>query len=294
MSPDPRVRIVTATSLFDGHDAAINIMRRIMQASGAEVIHLGHDRSAAEIAEAAIEEDAHAVAVTSYQGGHMEFFRYLRELLDEAGGQEIRIFGGGGGTILPEEGDELNSDGVARIYSPDDGRKFGLQGMIDDLMAGAYHEQPPLDEMVEHVSAGDNRAIARAITIAENDGEDRTALLEAISAMATDGEVPVIGFTGTGGSGKSSILDELVLPQGFSRPQDRRHLGRPDQASLGWRAPGRPHQDELGRRRQCLHAVPRDTPGEPVDVPTRRLRRRDRQGRGLRPRPPRDVRHRPI
>ncbi len=211
MSPDPRLRIVTATSLFDGHDAAINIMRRIMQASGAEVIHLGHDRSAAEIAEAAIEEDAHAVAITSYQGGHMEFFRYLRELLDHAGGQEIHIFGGGGGTILPEEGDELNSDGVARIYSPDDGRKFGLQGMIDDLMAGAYHEQPPLDEMVEHVSAGDNRAIARAITIAENDGEDRTALLEAISAMATDGEVPVIGFTGTGGSGKSSILDELVL-----------------------------------------------------------------------------------
>ncbi|MDK1011087.1 MAG: methylmalonyl-CoA mutase family protein [Actinomycetota bacterium] len=211
MTSSHQVRLVTATSLFDGHDAAINIMRRILQASGAEVIHLGHDRSAAEIAEAAIEEDAHAVAVTSYQGGHMEFFRYLRQLLDDAGGRDIRIFGGGGGTILPEESDELNADGVARIYSPDDGRKLGLQGMIDDLMDGAFHEQPPLDDMVERVRAGDSRAVARAITIAENDGEDRAALLEAISEIITDRDVPVVGFTGTGGSGKSSILDELVL-----------------------------------------------------------------------------------
>ncbi len=211
MTTSHQIRIVTATSLFDGHDAAINIMRRILQASGAEVIHLGHDRSAAEIAEAAIEEDAHAVAVTSYQGGHMEFFRYLRQLLDDAGGQDIRLFGGGGGTILPEEGKELDEDGIARIYSPDDGRRLGLQGMIDDLMAGAYHEQPPLDDMVERVGAGEGRAIARAITIAENNGDDRTALLEGISEMITDRNVPVVGFTGTGGSGKSSILDELVL-----------------------------------------------------------------------------------
>ena len=131
MTSPRHVRIVTATSLFDGHDAAINIMRRILQASGAEVIHLGHDRSAAEIAEAAIEEDAHAVAITSYQGGHMEFFGYLRQLLDHAGGQDIRVFGGGGGTILPEEGEELAEAGIARIYSPDDGREMGLQGMID-------------------------------------------------------------------------------------------------------------------------------------------------------------------
>ncbi len=211
MKTSHQIRLVTATSLFDGHDAAINIMRRILQASGVEVIHLGHDRSAAEIAEAAIEEDAHAVAVTSYQGGHMEFFRYLRQLLDDAGGRDIRLFGGGGGTILPEEGEELEKDGVARIYSPDDGRRLGLQGMIDDLMAGAYHEQPPLGDMVERVRAGDSRAIARAITVAENDGEDSTALLEGISRMITDRNVPVVGFTGTGGSGKSSILDELVL-----------------------------------------------------------------------------------
>jgi len=211
MTSSRRIRLVTATSLFDGHDAAINIMRRILQASGAEVIHLGHDRSAAEIAEAAIEEDAHAVAVTSYQGGHMEFFRYLRQLLDDAGGQDIQLFGGGGGTILPEEGDALKADGIARIYSPDDGRKLGLQGMIDDLMAAAYHDQLPLDDMTDRVRAGDDRAIARAITIAENDGEDRTALLETISNVTMDRTVPVVGFTGTGGSGKSSILDELVL-----------------------------------------------------------------------------------
>jgi methylmalonyl-CoA mutase len=211
MTSPHQVRLVTATSLFDGHDAAINIMRRILQASGAEVIHLGHDRSAAEIAEAAIEEDAHAVAVTSYQGGHMEFFRYLRQLLDDAGGQEIRLFGGGGGTILPEEGEELNAEGVARIYSPDDGRTLGLQGMIDDLTAAAYHDQPPLENMVECVLAGDDRAIARAITIAENDGDDRTALLESIGESLSGSSIPVVGFTGTGGSGKSSILDELVL-----------------------------------------------------------------------------------
>ena len=210
MTSSRQLRLVTATSLFDGHDAAINIMRRILQASGAEVIHLGHDRSAAQIAEAAIEEDAHAVAVTSYQGGHLEFFRYLRQLLDDAGGADIRIFGGGGGTILPEEGDQLNSEGIARIYSPDDGRTLGLQGMIDDLMAAARHVQPPLEDMVARVEQGDSRAIARAITVAENDGTERTALLGQIAALP-EATVPVIGFTGTGGSGKSSILDELVL-----------------------------------------------------------------------------------
>ena len=205
------VRLVTATSLFDGHDAAINIMRRILQASGAEVIHLGHDRSAGEIAEAAIEEDAHAIAVTSYQGGHMEFFRYVRHLLDNAGGKDILIFGGGGGTILPEEIDELQAEGVARIYSPDDGRSLGLQGMIDDLLSAAEHPQPALENMVIAVRAGDSRAIARAITIAENNDEARSTMLAQLSDGQEPSDVPIVGFTGTGGSGKSSILDELVL-----------------------------------------------------------------------------------
>ncbi len=135
--PRHHVRIVTATSLFDGHDAAINIMRRILQSTGAEIIHLGHDRSAADIASAAIEEDAQAVAITSYQGGHMEFFGYVRRLLDEAGAPHVKIFGGGGGTILPDEAAELERTGIERIYTPDDGRKLGLQGMIDDLLARA-------------------------------------------------------------------------------------------------------------------------------------------------------------
>ncbi len=208
----PRVRIVTATSLFDGHDASINVMRRILQAAGAEVIHLGHDRSAADIAEAAIEEDAHAVAVTSYQGGHMEFFRYLRKLLDDAGGSEIGIFGGGGGTILPEEGQELLDQGVARIYSPDDGRTLGLTGMIDDLLQRASHTQDAWQgDLEERVVGGEPAAIARAITLAENHSSRADDVLSAIRSRASGMETPVVGFTGTGGSGKSSILDELVL-----------------------------------------------------------------------------------
>ncbi|MGI9529261.1 MAG: methylmalonyl-CoA mutase family protein [Acidimicrobiia bacterium] len=210
--PTPeRIRIVTATSLFDGHDASINIMRRILQSSGAEVIHLGHDRSAYEIAEAAVEEDAHAVAVTSYQGGHMEFFAYLRELLDEMGGMSIRVFGGGGGTILPEEGETLQSDSDVRIYSPDDGRELGLTGMIDDLMANAAHEQPSYPDLVIGIEDGSPAAIARAITLAENAPDEHQDLLASIRVRAAESSAPVVGFTGTGGAGKSSILDELVL-----------------------------------------------------------------------------------
>ena len=212
MERDARVRIVTATSLFDGHDASINIMRRILQAQGAEVIHLGHDRSAFEIAEAAIEEDAHAVAVTSYQGGHMEFFRYLRRLLDDMGGEDVRVFGGGGGTILPEEGSALEDEGVARIYSPDDGRTLGLAGMIDDLIASARHPQyAPGHDLAEAIGRGDRASMARAITLFENEPGRHDELRDRLLTDAAANPAPVIGFTGTGGAGKSSLLDELVL-----------------------------------------------------------------------------------
>ncbi|MEZ5175859.1 MAG: methylmalonyl-CoA mutase family protein [Acidimicrobiia bacterium] len=210
MQPES-IRIVTATSLFDGHDASINIMRRILQSKGAEVIHLGHDRSAAMIAKAAIEEDAHGVAVTSYQGGHMEFFTYLRETLDEAGGTGIKVFGGGGGTILPDEAAQLARNGIARIYSPDDGRRLGLEGMIADLLEQARSDKPILEDLYERVLAGDHLAVARAITLAENAPDAVVDVLDRFRAEARDRGVPVVGFTGTGGSGKSSIVDELVL-----------------------------------------------------------------------------------
>src|SRR6187200_3516917 len=133
-TPVNKVRIVTTASLFDGHDAAINIMRRILQSKGAEIIHLGHNRSVAEIVECAIEEDAQGIAITSYQGGHVEYFKYMKDLLDQNGCSHIKIFGGGGGTILPAEIEELQKYGIARIYSPDDGRSLGLQGMINDVV----------------------------------------------------------------------------------------------------------------------------------------------------------------
>ncbi|HSK12620.1 MAG TPA: cobalamin-dependent protein [Phnomibacter sp.] len=206
----PRIRIVTAASLFDGHDAAINIMRRILQSKGAEIIHLGHNRSVKEIVEAAIEEDAHGIAITSYQGGHVEFFKYMKELLDACGCGHIRIFGGGGGTILPEEVRELHQYGIERIYSPDDGRHMGLEGMIEDVMdrcqkalpeyddaSEKWKDQHPLDEW------HDVRKIARAITLAENRDP-------AIREKGSSGHPPVLGITGTGGAGKSSVTDEIV------------------------------------------------------------------------------------
>ncbi|MGE9312000.1 methylmalonyl-CoA mutase family protein [Niabella sp. CJ426] len=203
------IRIVTAASLFDGHDAAINIMRRILQSKGAEVIHLGHNRSVHEIVECAIEEDAHAIAITSYQGGHIEFFKYMFDMLQEAGCGHIKIFGGGGGTILPAEISELHDYGIEHIYSPDDGRKMGLEGMIEDLLsragksayfeaAGNWNDTPPLSE------SKDIRRIARAITNAE------LGLLVEGSPVAEDFKGVVLGITGTGGAGKSSVTDEIV------------------------------------------------------------------------------------
>lgn len=243
--PTNKIRIVTAASLFDGHDAAINIMRRILQSKGAEIIHLGHNRSVKEIVECAIEEDAQGIAITSYQGGHVEFFKYMKDLLNENGCGHIKIFGGGGGTILPQEIHELHEYGISRIYSPDDGRKMGLEGMIEDVIQQCSPPAPqggngqgtdpywaasqkwngklPLEEKK------DIRRIARAITIAEA-GQDYRPVLEKLQNGRTDsknissqsgtgavatpplggGGAPILGITGTGGAGKSSVTDEIV------------------------------------------------------------------------------------
>lgn len=208
-TPKHKIRIVTAASLFDGHDAAINIMRRILQAKGAEIIHLGHNRSVADIVECAIEEDAQGIAITSYQGGHVEFFKYMKDLLDQNGCGHIKIFGGGGGTILPEEIRVLQSYGITRIYSPDDGRQMGLEGMIEDVIRqcdfsvegkGDYSKPMGLGEVK------DVRQVARQITVAEN-SEEKKKNRKPDAGNAT---IPVLGITGTGGAGKSSVTDEIV------------------------------------------------------------------------------------
>jgi methylmalonyl-CoA mutase len=207
-----RVRFVTATTLFDGHDASINIFRRILQASGAEVIHLGHNRAGLDIVETAIEEDAHAIAVTSYQGGHMEFYRYVRDLLVERDAGHIRLFGGGGGTILPAEGDELADYGITRIYSPDDGRELGLQGMVADMMVKSDFATGELgDEFdLSTLTTESTKVLAGLISAAENYGEKYADVFEQVEAKAAAAHALVVGVTGTGGSGKSSLVDELV------------------------------------------------------------------------------------
>ena len=209
--PKNKVRIVTAASLFDGHDAAINIMRRIIQATGVEVIHLGHDRSVEEVVNCAIEEDANAIAMTSYQGGHVEYFKYMYDLLKEKGSEHIKIFGGGGGTILPSEIKELQEYGISRIYHPDDGREMGLQGMINDMIEKAdYPTGANLNGEVNHIEKKQVKAIARLISAAENFPEESKAHLDKVHSMAKKGTTPVLGITGTGGAGKSSLVDELV------------------------------------------------------------------------------------
>ena len=204
-----RLRFVTAASLFDGHDASINIMRRILQAAGTEVIHLGHNRSVEEVVSAALQEDVHGVAVSSYQGGHVEYFKYMVDMLRERGGENIRVFGGGGGVIVPEETRALHDYGVTRIYSPGDGQRLGLQGMIEDML-GACREarEYNVDADLEGAGGGDWRALARLLSAIEDTGLDqgqRRRLLDADS-----GGVPVVGITGTGGAGKSSLTDEIV------------------------------------------------------------------------------------
>jgi methylmalonyl-CoA mutase len=207
--PKNKIRIVTAASLFDGHDAAINIMRRIIQSTGCEVIHLGHDRSGEEVVSTAIQEDAQAIAMTSYQGGHNEYFKYMVDLLRERGAGHIKVFGGGGGVILPEEIRELMNYGVARIYSPDDGRAMGLQGMINDLVSQCDHATGE-DLPAEQNDSRNPLYIARLISCAENFGEKHKAELDKIRQRGTESNTPVLGITGTGGAGKSSLVDEVV------------------------------------------------------------------------------------
>ena len=209
--PINNVRIVTAAALFDGHDAAINIMRRIIQSTGCEVIHLGHDRSVEEVVDCAIQEDAQAIAITSYQGGHNEYFKYMRDLLVEKGAPQIKIFGGGGGTILPSEIAELQAYGITRIYHPDDGRTMGLQGMINDLIEKCdFPVGEKLNGEIKHIKEKSVPAIARIISAAENFADASKVVMDEVRAMAKAVKVPVLGITGTGGSGKSSLVDELV------------------------------------------------------------------------------------
>lgn len=209
--PTNKIRIVTAASLFDGHDAAINIMRRIIQSTGVEVIHLGHDRSVEEVVNCAIQEDANAIAMTSYQGGHIEYFKYMFDLLKEKGADHIKIFGGGGGVILPEEIKELMDYGITRIYTPDDGRALGLQGMINDLVKTAdFAIGDVLNDEINHLSKKEIGSIARIISSAENFPEVAKETLRTIHEKNKNSKTPVLGITGTGGAGKSSLVDELV------------------------------------------------------------------------------------
>ncbi|MFO0207375.1 MAG: cobalamin-dependent protein, partial [Betaproteobacteria bacterium] len=211
--PAHKVRFVTAASLFDGHDASINIMRRILQGMGAEVIHLGHNRSVEEIVTAALQEDVQGIAVSSYQGGHVEYFRYMVDLLRERGGAHVQVFGGGGGVIVPSEIRALHEYGVARIYSPEDGQRMGLAGMIGEILMRCDHDlsaHAPADaSALQGHDAAAWRALAQAITALDNDRA--TPQLRASLAEAAQGRrVPVLGITGTGGAGKSSLTDELL------------------------------------------------------------------------------------
>lgn len=215
--PKNKIRIVTAASLFDGHDASINIMRRIIQSTGVEVIHLGHDRSVEEVVNTAIQEDANAIAMTSYQGGHNEYFKYMHDLLQEKGASQIKIFGGGGGVILPKEIQELMDYGITKIYSPDDGRKMGLQGMINDMVELSDFDLakivPNKNTIYQKIRRNDVNTISRLITSAENKHDEFETIFNPILkdySQQINTSSPILGITGTGGSGKSSLVDELV------------------------------------------------------------------------------------
>lgn len=222
-SPKNKVRVVTAASLFDGHDAAINIMRRIIQSTGCEVIHLGHDRSVEEVVNAAINEDAQAIAMTSYQGGHNEYFRYMYDLLKEKGAEHIKIFGGGGGVILPEEIKELMDYGITRIYSPDDGRAMGLQGMINDLVSSAdFPTGEHIADEMWSVDKNNPSSLAQVLSAVENFNDKYAVQIEGLEQVAAKLDTPVLGITGTGGAGKSSLVDEFV--RRFLLDQEDKHI----------------------------------------------------------------------
>ncbi len=210
--PTNKVRFVTAASLFDGHDASINIMRRILQSMGAEVIHLGHNRSVNEVVTCALQEDAQGIAVSSYQGGHVEYFKYMVDLLRERGGEHIKVFGGGGGVIVPGEIAELHDYGVTRIYSPEDGQHLGLQGMIGEMLMRCDHSlssyaPTSLASMTGHTESA-WRALAQWLTAIENNAAD-ASLRDAVARAADSSSAPVLGITGTGGAGKSSLINLL-------------------------------------------------------------------------------------
>ena len=260
--PKNKVRFVTAASLFDGHDASINIMRRILQATGAEVIHLGHNRSVQEIVNAALQEDVQGIAITSYQGGHVEFFKYMIDLLKANGGENIKVFGGGGGVIVPAEIRELHDYGVTRIYSPEDGGSMGLQGMINEVvqqrrLRSGRSRRADSRAALAGLKAGDKRLLARVITALENGvgtGRSGSRLLKAAAEL----NVPVLGITGTGGAGKSSLTDEMIrrfrLDQGDT-VKIGRDLDRP-LAQAHRRCPARrPHPHECDRAPEHLHAL---------------------------------------
>ena len=210
-NPKHKVRIVTAASLFDGHDAAINIMRRIIQSNGCEVIHLGHDRSVEEVVNCAIEEDANAIAMTSYQGGHVEYLKYMYDLLKSKNATHIKIFAGGGGTILPDEISLLQKYGICRIYHPDDGREMGLQGMINELVRKSdFLIGDKLIGDITDIEKKDISSISRMISAFENCPKKHNNILKDINKISSKSKTPVLGITGTGGAGKSSLVDEIV------------------------------------------------------------------------------------
>lgn len=209
--PKHKIRFVTAAALFDGHDATINIMRRILQSSGAEVIHLGHNRSVEEVVNCAIQEDVQGIAMTSYQGGHLEYFKYMHDLLQERNAKHIKIFAGGGGVILPAEITELQDYGITKIYTPDDGRTMGLQGMINNMLEQTdYITTNAITSELELIPLKDLKSIASAITVAENDPKAAQVFVNELKKLTLKNQAPVLGITGTGGSGKSSLVDELV------------------------------------------------------------------------------------